>query len=65
MTAVADPFRDKLVDPPDVASYVATISADLAELARRHGLDTLGYLLDMVQLEAKSGLVKEDALEQD
>ncbi|MGN6569954.1 MAG: hypothetical protein ACTHLO_00890 [Pseudolabrys sp.] len=37
-----------------VASYVASISADLAALARRTGLDTLGYLLEMVRLEAES-----------
>jgi hypothetical protein len=33
---------------------VATLSADLASLARRTGLDTLGYLLEMVRLEAES-----------
>jgi hypothetical protein len=37
-----------------VASYVATLSADLATMARRTGLDTLGYLLEMVRLEAES-----------
>jgi len=37
-----------------VASYVATLSADLAGMARRTGLDTLGYLLEMVRLEAES-----------
>ncbi|MBI2714569.1 MAG: hypothetical protein HYX37_08945 [Rhizobiales bacterium] len=37
-----------------VASYVATMSADLASMARRTGLDTLGYLLEMVRLEAES-----------
>ena len=37
-----------------VASYVATMSADLAVMARRTGLDTLGYLLEMVRLEAES-----------
>jgi len=37
-----------------VASYVATLSADLAALARRSGLDTIGYLLEMVRLEAES-----------
>ena len=48
------------VTPPEssgrsaVASYVATMSADLASLARRTGLDTLGYLLEMVRLEAES-----------
>ncbi len=37
-----------------VASYVAKMSADLAGMARRTGLDTLGYLLEMVRLEAES-----------
>ena len=37
-----------------VANYVATLSADLANMARRSGLDTLGYLLEMVRLEAES-----------
>lgn len=37
-----------------VASYVATLSTDLATMARRTGLDTLGYLLEMVRLEAES-----------
>jgi hypothetical protein len=38
----------------EVASYVAALSADLATMARRTGLDTLGYLLEMVRLEAES-----------
>ena len=37
-----------------VASYVASISADLATIARRNGLDALGYLLEMARLEAES-----------
>ncbi len=37
-----------------VASYVATLSADLAAMARDTGLETLGYLLEMVRLEAES-----------
>ena len=37
-----------------VAKYVATLSADLATMARGSGLDTLGYLLEMVRLEAES-----------
>lgn len=44
-------------DPGDrtqVANYVATLSSDLATMARRSGLDTLGYLLEMVRLEAES-----------
>jgi len=37
-----------------VANYVAALSADLATMARGSGLDTLGYLLEMVCLEAES-----------
>ena len=37
-----------------VASYVASMSADLATMARRTGLETLSYLLEMVRLEAES-----------
>ncbi|HLA19957.1 MAG TPA: hypothetical protein VJZ74_00730 [Pseudolabrys sp.] len=37
-----------------VASYVATMSAELATMSRRTGLDTLGYLLEIVRLEAES-----------
>jgi hypothetical protein len=33
---------------------VAALSADLATMARGSGLDTLGYLLEMVRLEAES-----------
>jgi hypothetical protein len=41
-------------DRTAVAIYVATLSADLATMARSTGLDTLGYLLEMVRLEAES-----------
>ena len=37
-----------------VANYVATLTAELATMARLSGLDTLGYLLEMVRLEAES-----------
>ena len=37
-----------------VASYIASMSNDLAAMSRRTGLDTLGYLLEMVRLEAES-----------
>lgn len=37
-----------------VASYVASITADLAAMSRKTGLETLGYLLEMVRLEAES-----------
>ncbi len=42
-----------------VASYEATLSNELALLSRRNGLDTLGYLLEMVRLEAES-LTRQD-----
>jgi hypothetical protein len=38
----------------EVANYVATLLADRAMMARRTGLDMLGYLLEMVRLEAES-----------
>jgi hypothetical protein len=37
-----------------VAVYVASMSADLAAMARHTGLDTLGYLLEVVRLEAEN-----------
>lgn len=42
-----------------VANYVASMSNELSGIARRNGLDTLGYLLDMVRLEAES-LARQD-----
>jgi hypothetical protein len=36
------------------ADYIATVSSELALLARRHGLDALGYILDMARLEAEN-----------
>ena len=41
-------------DPAAVANYLATMSAGLAVMARRSGLDVLGYLLDMARLEAEN-----------
>ena len=35
------------------AAYVASLAADLAALARKQKLDTLGYLLDLARLEAE------------
>ena len=34
--------------------YVAELSADLAVIARRHGLVALSYILDMAKLEAEN-----------
>ena len=36
------------------ALYIANMTAGLALEARRHGLNTLGYLLDMAKLEAEN-----------
>jgi hypothetical protein len=36
------------------ACYIATLSTDLAVIAKRQGLDTLAYLLDMARLEAEN-----------
>ena len=41
-------------DQTAVANYVAALSADLALLARRHGLEPLGYLLELARLEAEN-----------
>jgi hypothetical protein len=50
------PERMPLREPDDraaVAHYIASLSADLARLARRHGLTTLSYVLEMARLEAE------------
>ena len=37
----------------EVASYVASLSAELASMARQSGLDVLEFVLEMVRLEAE------------
>ena len=54
MTMAEHQDRTKLNDRAAAANYLAALSADLAVLARRHGLDTLGYILDMARLEAEN-----------
>jgi hypothetical protein len=39
--------------PTEAARFIAEAVAELATMARRHRLDTLGFLLDMAQLEAE------------
>jgi hypothetical protein len=46
-----EPARDG--GPEEAASFIAEQVADLAQLARRHGHDTLGLLLDMALMEAQ------------
>lgn len=43
-------------DRGQAAAYVAGLVCDLAALARRHRLDTLGFLLDMARLEAENAM---------
>jgi hypothetical protein len=42
--------------PDEAAAFIAQTSAELAALARRHRLDMLGFLLDMVQMDAREHL---------
>jgi len=46
--------RGEPVDRAAAANYVPELSAELAALARQHGLDALGYILDMARLEAEN-----------
>jgi hypothetical protein len=39
--------------PEEAAGFIAEQVVDLARLARRHGHDTLGLLLDMAVMEAQ------------
>jgi hypothetical protein len=43
-------------DRKDAAEYIGSMSGNLATMARLHGLDTLGYLLDMARLEAETAM---------
>ena len=52
--SMAEPIRLPRHDLSGAASYIAEMSRDLATLARRNGLDTLGYLLDIARLEAEN-----------
>jgi hypothetical protein len=39
--------------PLEAADFVASAVTDLAAMAHRHHLDTLGFLLDMARMEAE------------
>jgi hypothetical protein len=43
--------------PDEAAAFIASTLSDLVQIASRHGLGTLGYLLDMAQMEAKDTLL--------
>ena len=54
LVRMADPTNgEQVVDRSAVADYVATMTADLAAMAREHGLTLLGQLLEMARLEAE------------
>lgn len=38
--------------PDSAAQYIAILTHELAQIARRNGLDTLSYILEMARLEA-------------
>jgi hypothetical protein len=38
--------------PDSAAHYIASLTAELAKIARRNGLDALSHLLEMARLEA-------------
>ncbi len=42
--------RREIGDRAAAANYVAELTGELAAIARRHGLDALGYILDMARL---------------
>jgi len=50
------PGKEVARDRDQAAAYVAELTSELAAMARRHGLDALGYLLDMARLEAESAV---------
>jgi hypothetical protein len=41
-------------DRQSAADYVAALSAELAEIARKHGLDASAYMLEVAAVEAAS-----------
>lgn len=45
---------EQSADPTTAADYIAQLTAELAKVARQHGLDALGFILDMARLEAES-----------
>lgn len=38
--------------PGTAARYIGTLAEELSHIARRNGLDSLSYILDMARLEA-------------
>lgn len=47
--------------PGEAVQFIAQMTADLAQLARRHRYDTLGFLLDMALMEAQETMARNAA----
>jgi hypothetical protein len=47
-----DDGQDGQETPNSAARYIASLAEELAELARRNGLETLSYILEMARIEA-------------
>lgn len=43
----------RLDEPTLAAQYISAMTQELAQLARRHGLTPLAYILSMARLEAE------------
>jgi hypothetical protein len=41
-----------MATPGAAAAYIASLTEELAQLARRHGLGPLGHILEMARMEA-------------
>jgi hypothetical protein len=48
-------------DQQEAAAYVADLTSDLARIARGHGLDVLGHILEMARLEARTIALESEA----
>jgi hypothetical protein len=43
-------------DREEAAAYLAQLSRDMALIARQHGFDALGFILEMARLEAENAI---------
>jgi hypothetical protein len=46
--------EDEPADRDAAATYIATLTGELARLARKFGYDALAYILDMARMEAEN-----------
>jgi hypothetical protein len=50
----AKPIEDEPADRDAAATYIATLTGELARLARKFGYEALAYILDMARMEAEN-----------